>query len=58
MKPVKKKTGRKFKNSFPKRKSGMKRAPVQPKITILWGSKAVYEKLSFELFWAIFKGKK
>ena len=33
----------------------MKRAPMQPKFTILWGSKAVYEKLSFDLFWTIFK---
>ena len=31
----------------------MTRAPMQTKITILWGSKAVYEKLSVDLFWVI-----
>jgi len=42
-------------NNCPNRKSIMKRAPMQPKFTIFWGSKAVYEKLSFDLFWSIFK---
>jgi len=31
---------------------------MQPKFNIFWGSKAVYEKLSVELFWAILKGQK
>ena len=42
-------------NKSSKRKSGMKWAPMKPKITILWGSEVLYEKLSFDLFWAIFK---
>ena len=38
-----------LKNNFSQPKSIMKRAPMQPKFTIFWGSKAAYEKLFFDI---------
>ena len=47
-----------FRNNSINGKPIMKRAPIQPKFTIFWESKDVYEMLSFALFGFIFKDLK